>query len=250
MNKKELKILHNGRCVYGYFYEPDLEEYPVVILSHGYNGDKLSFEATAEYFAENGIGAVCFTFCGGSVRDESGFSSTKMTLFTEEEDLCAVLDNVLLWERVKKDQIFLFGESQGGLVSVMAGSDRKEDVRGMILLYPALCVADDWNDRFRNKEEIPDRMDFWGMELGKEFFYTLRDFDLNSYIDQFKGPVLFMHGAQDEIVPLSYSKSASERYHNGKLEVFAGEKHGFTSRGSRQMEAMAIYFIHDIIGRN
>lgn len=249
MKKKEMKILHHGRCIYGYLYEPDIKEYPLVIISHGYNGNKSSFEATAEYFADNGIGVVCYTFCGGSVEDESGFPSTKMTLFTEEEDLCAVLDYVLLWENVRKDQIFLFGESQGGLISAMAAADRKDNVKGLILLYPALCIADDWNTRFKSEKEIPSKLNFWGMELGKEFFCTLRNFDLHAYIDRFKCSVLIMHGDQDEIVPLSYSKSAAGEYLEAKLEIFAGEKHGFTDSGKRRMEAMAIYFIHDIIGR-
>ena len=40
MKKRELTIAHHGRCVYGYFYEPDTKEYPLVIMSHGYNGHK------------------------------------------------------------------------------------------------------------------------------------------------------------------------------------------------------------------
>ena len=40
------------------------------------------------------------------MRDESGFHTTEMTLFTEEEDLCAVLDEVLTWDQVKKKRYF------------------------------------------------------------------------------------------------------------------------------------------------
>ena len=132
MKKRELTIAHHGRDVHGYFYEPDKKEYPLIIMSHVYNGHKSDFDISAEYFANNGIGAVCYTFCGGSVRDESGFHTTEMTLFTEEEDLCAVLDEVLTWDQVKKEEIFLFGGSQGGLISAMAAADRKDDVKGLI----------------------------------------------------------------------------------------------------------------------
>ena len=76
MKINELKILHNGRCSDVVCYRPDgLDKYPVVIFSHGYNGHKSDFEISAKYFAENGIGAVCHTFCGGSTRDESGFGT-------------------------------------------------------------------------------------------------------------------------------------------------------------------------------
>ena len=80
MKKREVLVTHHGRTVYGFFYEPDAKEYPLIIMSHGYNGHKSDFEISAEYFAENGIGTVCYTFCGGSVRDESSFSTTEMTL--------------------------------------------------------------------------------------------------------------------------------------------------------------------------
>ncbi len=249
MKKRELTIAHHGRDVHGYFYEPDTKEYPLIIMSHGYNGHKSDFDISAEYFANNGIGAVCYTFCGGSVRDESGFHTTEMTLFTEEEDLCAVLDEVLTWDQVKKEEIFLFGGSQGGLISAMAAADRKDDVKGLILLYPAFCIADNWNSRFKSEDDIPSKLELWGMELGNKFFRTLRGFDLHTYISRFEQPVLIMHGDRDEVVPLSYSESAAEEYEEAKLEVFAGEIHGFTDNGNRQMEAMTMYFIHDLIGK-
>ena len=248
MKKREVLVTHHGRTVYGFFYEPDAKEYPLIIMSHGYNGHKSDFEISAEYFAENGIGTVCYTFCGGSVRDESSFATTEMTLYTEEEDLCAVLDEVLTWKQVQKDRIFLFGGSQGGFVSAMAAADRREHVKGLILLYPALCIPDNWNTRFEKEEDIPSKLEFWGMELGNKFFRTLRGLDIHTYIRQFKQPVLIMHGDQDEIVPIEYGKNAAEEYAQGKLEVFTGEIHGFTENGNRRMEAMALYFVHDVIG--
>ena len=47
---------------------------------------------------------------------------------------------------------------------------------------------------------------------------------------------------------LLYGKNAAEEYAQGKLEVFTGEIHGFTENGNRRMEAMALYFVHDVIG--
>lgn len=41
---------------------------------------------------------------------------------------------------------------------------------------------------------------------------------------------------RDEVVPLSYSKAAAEEYEEAKLEVFAGETHGFTDNGKRRTE--------------
>lgn len=149
MIKEELLITHHGRTLHGYFFKPEEKGcFPLVIMSHGYNGCKDDFEKTAKYLADAKIASVACTFCGGSTRDESGFPTTQMTLFTEKEDLMAILESMEQRPNINKKQIFLFGASQGGLISAMVAEECKEKVAGMILLFPALCIADDWRVRF------------------------------------------------------------------------------------------------------
>ena len=209
------------------------------------NGYKDDFEKTAEYLADAGIASVAFTFCGGSTRDESGFPTTQMTLFTEKEDLIAIFERMEQEASVDKDHIFLFGASQGGLISAMAAEEYKEKIAGMILLYPALCIADNWRERFASEDDIPKELDFWGMQLGDVFFKSMRTFETFKVLGHFSSPVLILHGIQDEIVPIEYSVKAVKQYPNAKLEQFANEPHGFTEDGNRRMEAMMLYFIHE-----
>lgn len=245
MEKTNLKIEHKGRVIDADFYRPkDRDCFPIVILSHGYNGHKSDFEISAEYFAVNGIGAVCYTFCGGSTRDVSGFPTTEMTLFTEKEDLLAVIAEVKTWDCLQEGQLFLFGGSQGGMVSALTAEECEEEIQALILLYPALCIADNWNERFKSVEEIPDKEELWGMTLGRRFFEAIRDFKLEERIGRFSKPVLIMHGVKDDVVPISYGEWAARTYTNATLEVFEEEGHGFTDAGNRRMEAMALYFIH------
>lgn len=246
MEKREFRIAHHGRNTDCSFYEPEgTKKYPVVIFSHGYNGHKSDFDISASYLAENGTGALCLTFSGGSTRDESGFATTDMTLFTEEEDLLAALDAVRGMERADTEQIYLFGASQGGLVSAMAAEDRKEDIAGLILLYPALCIADDWRRRYPEEAEIPETTELWDMKMGREFFLAIRDFHVFDRIGGFDKNVLIMHGTEDEIVPAAYSRKAAKLYPSARLEEFAGEPHGFSENGNRRMEAMLLYFVHE-----
>lgn len=250
MKKSDILVSHHGRTLHGFFFEPEEKDrYPLVIFSHGYNGHKSDFEKTAEYLADAGIASVACTFCGGSTRDESGFPTTQMTLFTEKEDLLAILDRMKQETKVEKEHIFLFGASQGGLISTMAAEERKEEIAGMILLYPALCIADNWRERFASVEEIPKEQEFWGMKLGEVFFRSMRDFRIFETIGGFDKPVLFLHGTEDAIVPVGYSRRAMKYYSNAKLEEFAHEPHGFSENGNRRMEAMLLYFIHDCLGR-
>lgn len=114
--KQMVKIKHHGREIYGVSYMPNRKEKcPVVIFSHGFNGTNEDFAMNSEYLAQNGVGAYCYDFCGGSVNSKSDLKTTQMSIFTEKEDLCAVIENIKTWENVDLDYIFLFGGSQGGV---------------------------------------------------------------------------------------------------------------------------------------
>ena len=41
------------------------------------------------------------------------------------------------------------------------------------------------------------------------------------------------HGNSDDIVPLSYSKTANEEYNNSKLMILDNEGHLFTNKGEQ-----------------
>ena len=47
-------------------------------------------------------------------------------------------------------------QSQGGLISALTAADRKEDVAAMILVYPALCIADNARETYASIDEIPE----------------------------------------------------------------------------------------------
>ena len=244
MQIENITISHHNRTIDGTYYKPEgKDRFPLVIFSHGYNGHKEDFAVSAKHFAANGIGAVCFTFCGGSMRDTSGFPTTEMTLFTEKEDLNTVIDEARTWKWVDCNHIFLFGASQGGMVSALTAEERIADIYALILLYPAFCIADDWNARFKNTVDIPDSEILWGMPLGRGYFEALRDFQIKEQIGKFSGKVLLMHGAEDDVVNADYSVWASNQYPSARLEIFQGEGHGFSEEGSRRMEAMALQFI-------
>lgn len=245
MHITQITVSHHDRTIDAVCYRPDKEErVPLVVFSHGYNGCKEDFDISAKYFAANGIGAVSFTFCGGSTRDRSGFATTEMTLFTEMEDLNAVIDEVKTWNWVDSGNLYLFGGSQGGMVSALTAEERSADIRALVLLYPAFCIADDWNARFAGTEDIPDTEELWGMVLGRRFFESIRDFRIKERVGQFPGRVLLMHGTEDPVVDPEYAVWASKQYLHAELELFEGEGHGFSEEGNRRMEAMALFFIH------
>ena len=236
---EEWTVQAHEKRIYGRIWYPAAAgKHPAVILSHGYNGNHAGFERECRFFAQNGVTAYSFDFCGGSVASKSSGVSTDMTLFTEKEDLLAVVDAAVQWDFVDAGAIFLLGGSQGGLVTALAAEERKEQVRGMILYYPAFNIPDDWRHRFDGAGEIPAEYPFWGLTLGRNFFASMRDFVSFDHIGGFERPVLIVQGDRDEIVPPTVAQRAIKKYKQGKLLILSGEGHGFSAQGAAQaMEA-------------
>lgn len=242
--KKVVPINHHGRQIYGVSYMPNSKKnVPTVIFSHGFNGTNVSFTMYGEYLATNGIGVYCYDFCGGSINSKSDLKTSEMTLFTEKEDLCAVIDAIKRWEHTDCDNIFLFGESQGGLVTALAAEEYAAEVKGIILLFPALCIADNWNAAFPARESIPDEHILWGVTLGRNFFDSIHGYDVFEHIGTFHKNVLIFHGDQDEIVPLEYGERAGRFYPHARMEIFQGEGHGFSEAGNKRALEMTYEFI-------
>lgn len=241
MTIKNIVIRHNNRNISGRLYLPQKDKCPMVILSHGFNGSGDDFSEYAAILVKKGIGACTFDFCGGSLRSKSDLSTTEMTVFTEKEDLFAVID--FIEKQPYTEKIFLFGASMGGLVSALCAQEHADKIQGMILLYPALCVADDWNKHFPKAEEIPAVYNAWEVPLGKAFFETLHNFNVFEHIGKFEKDVLIIHGDEDKIVPLEYSQKANEIYTNSRLEIFQGEGHGFSHENNNQAAEMISEFI-------
>ena len=140
MTTQDFTVAHDGRTTSGVKYFPACGRFPVVVFAHGYNGEARDFAPFAEFLVKNGIGAVIFTFSGGSTRDESGFLTTDMTLSTEQEDLVAVMGEAQ--KMAGAEALFLFGGSQGGFVSALVAEQHGEEIAGLMLLYPAFCIPD------------------------------------------------------------------------------------------------------------
>ena len=115
---EELNFQRNGMKISGALFIPDrVSPVPLVILSHGFGGNRGGVKGYAESFAEHGIAAYIFDFIGGGNHIKSDGKMTEMSVLTEAEDLTIILDNLKADSRFKPEQIFLFGESQGGFVS-------------------------------------------------------------------------------------------------------------------------------------
>lgn len=239
-------LIHHGRKTFFTCSVPEGEgPFPVVLFSHGYNGYLTDFDFAAELLRGHGIASAAIAFSGGSTRDESGFPSTSMTLVTEKEDLLSLIEWAEKQDFADKNRIYLFGGSMGGLVSCLAAYEAKKKIRALMLLFPALCIVDDWNDRFKEISDIPEEMNFWNLSLGKNFFVTMRDIEIDRMLSEMDVKTLIFQGDSDPIVPLACSEKAEKTMKNAKLIVFEGEGHGFSEEANRKMAEIALAFVKE-----
>ncbi|MGN1235078.1 MAG: alpha/beta hydrolase family protein [Christensenellaceae bacterium] len=228
---QELTFLRGELTVYGKLTIPTEREgkLPAVILSHssGLNAD--SMEPYCEGFASRGYVAYAFDFCGGSSSSRSDGEEEDMTVFTEAEDLKAALQAVAALDFVDPDRIYLFGTSQGGLVSALTANDCADSVEGLMLLYPAFNIPElvALSDKFGDFDF--GSFDFGFSSTGEAFIETMRDFDPYEHIAGFEGNVLIVHGSNDFIVKPTCSEKAAEVYAHCDLTIISGASHGFNS---------------------
>ena len=233
---QELYAQRDQNQIYGLMYIPQGagEKMPAVIFSHGFGGTHSVGTQYAEALAQKGYVVYCFDFCGGSPESRSDGSTLEMSLFTEQADLEAVISMIQGQEYVDSSNLFLMGTSQGGAVSALTGAAHKEEIRGMVLLYPAFILAERANELFQSVDEIPDTYYFLWMNIGRSYFEPLIGYDIYEDIAGYDSDVLLIHGDSDDIVPLSYSERALEVYPSAELKVISGGGHGFYGEDAQQ----------------
>ncbi len=214
---------HDNMTISGLIFRPEKEGiYPAVIFSHGFGATYKDLMHYGDDFANEGIVCVFFDFCGGSPDSSSDGTMLNMSLETEVEDLRNVMDTVMELPYIDKSSLYLMGESMGGLISAMAGSRYINEVKGLILWYPAFNIPD---DAIRRMKE--GRKEVFGLPLSDDFDREASGLDIIHIQESFNKPVLIIHGDKDNIVPIEYSREAVDAYDHGLLHGIAGAGHGF-----------------------
>lgn len=242
---QEMYARRGENQIYGVLYIPQNagETMPAIIYSHGFGGSHRSGTQYAEAMAAKGYVVYCFDFCGGSPGSQSDGSTLEMSLFTEQADLEAVIEMIQGLDYVDSSNLFLMGTSQGGAVSAITAAKHVDEIRGLVLLYPAFVLVDNANERYQSPEDIPDTQFFMWMDVGRAYFEPLLGYDIYADIEAYDKDVLILHGDEDSIVPLSYSEHAAEVYPSAQLEVLQGAGHGFSGENAQTaIDLMTEYF--------
>ena len=246
-----LTIGAGDHTIYGELMRPkdEIGPLPTVICCHGFGSSYLLCKSTmARCFVMSGLQAYVFDFHGGNLHSKSGGKMTEMSIFTEREDLNAVIDAVASLPEVDPDNLFLLGESQGGCVSAITAPYHKDQIKAMVLYYPAFCIPEDAQKRHESVDDIPNTEKVFGMRVGKIYSEKLMDYDIYSEIAAYDKPVLIIHGDADKVVPIEYGKRAEEVYNDVEFITLEGEDHGFSAKGKLIAAEQSYNFIMQNLG--
>ena len=250
--ERELWIGDGPRRIYGIMATPKDAgaRTPVAIIAHGFNGTH-SFGRT--YFStlcRLGWSCYAFDFPCGSVKSRSDSNTMNMSMGDEADDLRAIVRHLRSLPTTDTTAIALIGESQGGLASALAAAALGDTVSRMVLIYPALCIPDNWNAAYKTEADIPDTTRVWGVPLGRRFFSEVRAIDVYATIGRYGGPVLIVHGDSDDVVPPDYSRRAEAAYPDARLHIIRGARHGFGGRAREEAHRLVAGFLSAGAGGN
>lgn len=243
----EVPLNDEERQIYGWLYLPyeDKESYPLVILCHGFQSGFYDLADQAGKYVDAGMAAYVFDFCGGSTYCKSSGDILHMSVRTELDDLNLVLDELRKFEFLDKNNTFLLGESQGGLVSAMLAAQRPQDIAGMVLLYPAFVIPDMARETYTDEQHLPEVPYAFNVPVGWPYYQDVFDMDVWEETRGYEGPVLMIHGSADTIVPISYSEQALDFYPEGELRVMEGAGHGFEGEQQEEVYRMTVEFVQE-----
>ena len=199
-----------GLTIRGTELRPEGDRLPAAIMCHGFMATQGTVRQYANALAEAGYATYIFDFCGGSAAfGKSEGKTTDMSVLTEVADLEAVIAEVTARPYVDASRLLLAGCSQGGFVSALTAAKHPDLAKRLVLIFPALCIPENWTERYATDEEIPQSIEFWGLTLGKGFVTSLRGMDVFAKMPEYSKPVIIFQGAKDPIATLGHSQRAA-----------------------------------------
>lgn len=194
----------------------------LVVIGHGVTGhkDRPFLVALAEGLAGAGIPALRVSFAGNA---GSAGHFTESNITKNTEDLGAVLDALAGYT------VAYAGHSMGGAVGVRRAR-RDDRIRLLISLSAIVHTRAFAENTFGHLTPGKDRMwDKPGCLLSQDYMDDLRQIDtVVGEAAEISVPWLFVHGTEDDIVPIQDTYDAFAQAHEPKeLVVLEGADHVF-----------------------
>lgn len=213
----------NGNTLRGMVHLPSKEVpkngFPAVLMFHGFAATRdeyfLSFVRFAELLAARGTAVFRFDFSAHGESDGNFFDFTFTNELTEGEHLVDFVGNL---HYVDATKISLLGMSLGGVTAAMVAGNIPDKIASICLWSPALVFTHEILNEGTLQGKSVDMVekygyfDFHSLKLGPNFFTELPQLDVYKKATQYKGKVKIIHGTEDIIAPIQYSKKLIDLY--------------------------------------
>lgn len=213
---------------------------PLALVLHGLTGnmEENHIVAAAHAFVEVGVAALRVELYG---HGQSDGDFAEHTLYKWITNVLALIDYAKGLEFV--DELYVCGHSQGGLTAMLVAGMRPDDVAALIPLSPAIVIVDGartgqmLNMAF-DPAHIPDRLPFKDGYLNGNYLRVAQTLNVDAAIERYQGPVLMVHGTQDQAVDVRYSKDAATKYANARLVLLQDDDHGYHAHLDKALVAI------------
>lgn len=243
MDDREFFIEYDGQRMHAKLDFPsgELDRRPVLVLLHGYTGhmEERHIRATARTATDEGWVVLRVELYGHGQSDGK---------FEDHTVLKWVGQAVAAIDYARKlpfaDGVVLAGHSQGGLTAMLAGAFKRGQLKGLILLAPAVVIRDGARDgglfggQF-DPEDVPEFVELdGGRRLNGNYIRAAQLLPVEDAARAYGGPVLIVHADTDEAVPVQCAYDAGKLYRNAELVVIRDDTHCYDNHLEQATEAV------------
>ncbi|MBQ3291567.1 MAG: alpha/beta fold hydrolase [Mogibacterium sp.] len=214
---------------------------PLVIVIHGLTGhmEERHITAIARTLNEMGFATLRAEMYG---HGKSGGTFENHNLFKWLNNAMTVTDYAKSLDFVT--DLFVAGHSQGGVTTIMLGGMKPDTFKAILPLSPAVMITEGARTgnalRFRfDPDHIPDYLPVAdGMRVNGNYIRAAQMLDVDEAIRKYKGPVLIVHGDEDEAIPVRYAIDAAGKYSDAELVIIPGDDHCYNYHLDKVLEAV------------
>ncbi|MCR5654608.1 MAG: lysophospholipase [Lachnospiraceae bacterium] len=223
-----------------------VDKCPLCIYYHGFTGHMEEDQIVGPQIAMNEAGVAVLRVEGYGHGGSDG-TFREHTLYKWITGGLAVMDYVKTLDFVT--DLYLCGHSQGGLLVMLLAGMRPDDVKALLPLSPAWTIPEGARNGTVlgvsfDPEHIPDTLQFEENELSGDYIRVAQTIHVEDEVARYKGPVLIVHGDEDESVAYEDSVRLAPLYRDATFITIHGDDHCYTRHLDRVNAVIKDFFMH------
>ncbi|MBQ1476562.1 MAG: alpha/beta hydrolase [Erysipelotrichaceae bacterium] len=238
---KEFYLNDDGIALHCKLDKPeDTDRCPLLLMFHGLTGhmEEDHIAGLCEAVNKLGIATLRAELYG---HGKSGGAFEDHTLLKWINNALTVIEYAQSLDFVT--EYYVSGHSQGGLLTILLSGLKNDLFKAVIPLSPALVITEGARKGSLlglpfDPEHIPEKIVMGDRVLKGNYFATAQLLHPEEMMERYHGPVLIVHGDEDEAVPFSCSIDAIKHYEHGKLVAVAHADHCFTGHLEELFQAV------------